>query len=140
MLWKILGTLVSRANSSVGIQSCPTPPRHPAVRSVPTRQWYVRVLASTGFGHWTNKVVRHACRSFFVKFKVHSYKNVRVLSNENTFQSTCQVQKPDIPRAGRIRAHGGVAGRGWAGLNANRTVRLGDNPFLYHPKHRRHVA
>ena len=43
MLWRVRGRLVSWANSSVGIQSCPTPPRHAAVRSVPTRQWYVRV-------------------------------------------------------------------------------------------------
>ena len=50
MLWRVRGRLVSWANSSVGIQSCPTPPGHPAVRSVPTRQWYVRVLDSTG---WT---------------------------------------------------------------------------------------
>ena len=48
MLWRVRGRLVSWANNSVGIQSCPTPPRHPAVRSVPTRQWYVRVLDSTG--------------------------------------------------------------------------------------------
>ena len=48
MLWRVRGRLVSLANSSDGIQSCPTPPRHPAVRSVPTRQWYVRILDSTG--------------------------------------------------------------------------------------------
>ena len=54
ILWRVRGRLVSWANSSVGIQSCPTPPRHPAVRSVPTRQRYVRVLDSTG----TNYIVR----------------------------------------------------------------------------------
>ena len=32
------------------------------------------------------------------------------------------VQNPDIPQAGRIGAHGRVAGRGRAGLYANRTV------------------
>ena len=37
---------------------------------------------------------------------------------------TCRVQNPDIPRAGRVGAHGGVAGRGRAGLDANRTVAL----------------
>ena len=57
-----------------------------------------------------------------------------------TIKLTCRVQNPDIPRAGRVEAHGGVAGRGRAGLDANRTVRLGDNPSSYPPKHRRNVA
>ena len=35
------------------------------------------------------------------------------------FFETCRIQKPDMPRAGRIGAHGGVAGRGRAGLFAN---------------------
>ena len=48
MLWRVRRRLVSWANSSVGIQSCPTPPRHPAVRPDATRLWYVRVLDSTG--------------------------------------------------------------------------------------------
>ena len=52
----------------------------------------------------------------------------------------CRVQNPDIPRAGRLAAHGGVAGRGRAGLGANRIVRLGHEPPSYRPKHRRHVA
>ena len=53
---------------------------------------------------------------------------------------TCRIQNPDIPRAGRVGAHGEVAGRGRAGLDANRTVRLGDKPPSYPPEHRRHVA
>ena len=40
--------LVSWANCFVGVQSCPAPPRRPAVRPDPTRPWYVRVLDSTG--------------------------------------------------------------------------------------------
>ena len=47
MLWRVRGRIVPLAHSSVGEQSCPTPPRHPAVRSVATRPWYVRVLDST---------------------------------------------------------------------------------------------
>ena len=47
---------------------------------------------------------------------------------------TCRVQNPDIPRAVRVGAHGGVAGRGRAGLDANRTVRPGDKPPPYLPK------
>ena len=59
MVWRVRGRLVSWASSSVGIQSCPTPPRHSAVRSVPTRQWYVRVLDSTG----------SACSFFVINFR-----------------------------------------------------------------------
>ena len=56
------------------------------------------------------------------------------------WDETYRVQNPDIPRTGRVGAHGGVAGRGWAGLGANRTVRLGDKRSSHTPKHRRHVA
>ena len=49
------GTRVSWANCSVGAQSYPTPPRHPAVRPDSTRPWYVRVLNSTsGLDRWGN--------------------------------------------------------------------------------------
>ena len=39
---------------------------------------------------------------------------------------TCRFQNPDTPRAGRLGAHGGAAGRGRARLGANSTVRSGD--------------
>ena len=48
MLWKVRWTFVSRANSSVGTQSCATPPGRSAGLPDPTRPWYVRVLGSTG--------------------------------------------------------------------------------------------
>ena len=48
MLWRVRGTLVPWANSSVGSQYCPTPPRRSAVRPDPIRSWYVRVLGSPG--------------------------------------------------------------------------------------------
>ena len=48
MLWKVRRRLVSWTNNPVGTQSCPTPPRHPALRPDPTRPWYVRVLDLTG--------------------------------------------------------------------------------------------
>ena len=48
MLWGVRGTFVSLANCSVGVPSCPAPPRRPAVRPDPTRPWYVRILDSTG--------------------------------------------------------------------------------------------
>ena len=38
---------------------------------------------------------------------------------------TCRIQNPDIPRAGRVGAPGGAAGRGQARLNANRIIRPG---------------
>ena len=47
MHWRLRGTLVSWANCSVGVPSCPAPPRRHAVRPDPTRPWYVRVLDST---------------------------------------------------------------------------------------------
>ena len=50
MPWRIRGTLVSWANCSVGVQSCPTTPRRSAVRLDPTRLWYVRVrIRQEGF-------------------------------------------------------------------------------------------
>ena len=42
MPWRVRGTVVSWANCSVCVQSCPTPPRRPAERPDPTRPWYVR--------------------------------------------------------------------------------------------------
>ena len=55
-------------------------------------------------------------------------------------RENCRVQNSDIPRAGHVKAHDGVAGRDRAGLGANRTVRVGDKPLSYPPKHRRQVA
>ena len=49
MPWKVRGSLVSWTNSSVGIQSCPTPPRRPAVRPGPKP-------ACGMFGLWTRKI------------------------------------------------------------------------------------
>ena len=37
------------------------------------------------------------------------------------YKDTCRVQYPNIPRAGRIGAHGGATGRGRSGLDADRT-------------------
>ena len=47
MFWKVRGTVVFWANRSVGVLSCPAPPRRSAVRPVPTCPWHVRVLDST---------------------------------------------------------------------------------------------
>ena len=44
MPWKLQWTFVSRANSSVGIQFCPTLPRRSTGRPDPTRLWYIWVF------------------------------------------------------------------------------------------------
>ena len=53
---------------------------------------------------------------------------------------TCRIPNPDIPQAGRVGARGGVAGRGRAGRDADRTVRLGDKRPSFPPRHRRHLS
>ena len=55
----------------------------------------------------------------------HSFGCIRLADKS----ATCLVQNPDIPQAGRVGAHGRLAGRGRAGLHANKAVRLGKNPF-----------
>ena len=52
--------------------------------------------------------------------------HVRVYDSTSVSTGICRVQNPDIPRAG-VGAHGGAAGRGRAGLDANRNVRPGNN-------------
>ena len=48
MPMRIRWSIVSWANRSVGVPSCPAPPRRTAVRRTdPTRLWYVRVLNLT---------------------------------------------------------------------------------------------
>ena len=56
------------------------------------------------------------------------------MSGNNDNNIICRLQNPDIPRAARVGAHGRVARRGRAGLFANRTVRLGNNPSSHSPK------
>ena len=44
----------------------------------------------------------------------------------------CRIQNPDIPRAGRVGAHGWAAGRGRAGREADRTVCSGNKrPLMF---------
>ena len=110
-----MGCLLAGSTRRRPVLPSPAPPRRPAVRRPdPTGPKCVRVLDSTG-----------ALTQFTHHLPV---------------ESTCRVQNPDIPQAGRVGVHGGVAGRGRAGLGANRTVRLGDKLLSYQPKHRRHVA
>ena len=48
-------------------------------------------------------------------------------ATETPFKPTCPVQNLVILHAGRVGTHGGVAGKGRAGLYGNRIVRLADN-------------
>ena len=48
VFWKIRLTFVFWANSSIGMQSCPTPPGRCAGRPDLTCPWYVRFFGSTG--------------------------------------------------------------------------------------------
>ena len=61
-------------------------------------------------------------------------------SQHITSHHTCRFQTPDIPRSGRVGAHGGAAGRGWAERDADRTVRPGDKRPWYPPRHRIHFT
>ena len=47
----------------------------------------------------------------------------RISRSTNKRNPTCQIQNPDIPRVGRVRAPGGAAGQCWARLVGNRTIR-----------------
>ena len=49
IVWGARGAVVSWANRSVGVPSCPAPPLPAVRRPDPTRPWYVRVLDSTSF-------------------------------------------------------------------------------------------
>ena len=56
------------------------------------------------------------------------------------YNTICRIQNPDIPRAGRVGAPGGAAGRGRARLRANRIIRPGNKSPPSPPRHRRNVA
>ena len=58
-------------------------------------------------------------------------------TDQSSYLSTCRVQNPDILLAGCVWAHVGVAGRGLAGLFANRTVPLGNIASSHSPKHQK---
>ena len=71
MPWRIRGTLVLWANSSVGTQFCSIPPGRPAGRPDSTRPWYVRVLDSTRYKPLVNWL-QTSCqpRVFFLHFSI----------------------------------------------------------------------
>ena len=69
------------------------------------------------------------------------YVDVSELGTSKGFiETTCRIQNPNIPWAGRFGAPGGTARRGRAGLGAHRTVRQGITSPAYPPRDRRNVA
>ena len=143
MLWKVRGRLVSWANSFVGTQSCPTPPRHPAVCPDPTRPRYVRVLDSTSMLP-SHTASLSPCEvqplALAIIGTATCSPNEGCSTTLSPHKITCRIPNPDIPRAGRVGAPGGTAGRGRAGLGANRFVRPGNTSPVYPPRDRRNVA
>ena len=116
MPWRTRVTVVSCAEKPVGVPFCRARRAQPPRCAPPdaTRPWCVRVLDSTG----------------------HVFRRLQIAP----LKIECLVQSPDIPRAIRVGAHGGAAGRRRAGLNDDRTVRPGDKRPSYPPRHRRNVA
>ena len=127
ILWRVRGTLVSWANSSVGIQSCPIPPRRSAVRPEPTRPWYVPVLESTGINRmqelnpWLTtglSAVYPRDRERFFSLAADQWIDAFVSLNPSFMQGmsgkSCRIQNLDIPRVGSGRGarRGGRAGSG----------------------------
>ena len=121
MPWRVRGTLVSWANCSVGVQSCPAPPRRPAVCPDPTRPCYVRVLDSTSwFGRFNTLVPVDSIAAWLV---------ILDLSGPKPGHTT--------GGSGRGGARwGGQAERGQAGWAADGSVHLGDNRPSCSPRHR----
>ena len=117
MPWGVRGMLVSWANCSVGVPSCPAPPRRPAVRPDPTRLWYVRVLDSTNF----------SLESFVAS-------KIRILRGRSgTWQGTVVRDRARPGEAGWGRAKRSEAGRG--GNEQGRAIRPGDE-VLFRPPER----
>ena len=159
--WRARGWVVSWPDRPNGVPSyAAPPPRRPTVRRPdPTGRsvsgfWIRQVMNANiqcagkgGFGQSKVALSKRECRQGslakeqLLRLPSNTKKDDLSLGTRsmNTY-ITCRIQNPDIPRAGRVGAHGGVAGRGRAGPDANRTVRPGDKLPAYSPKHRRQVA
>ena len=79
-------------------------------------------------------------RSVKSVFPLAGLRHRPAMRSNKTACGTCRIQNLDIPLGRRDGAHGGLAGRGRAGLDANITVRPGNKPPPHPPKHRRHVS
>ena len=111
----------ARTNPSAFHPAGPALPGRPAVRR-PTRP------ARGVSGIWIRQVA-------------HSQSIVaQIVKHISMPKNICRVDNLDIPRTGRVGAHGGAAARGRAGLVTDRTVRPGNKRPSYPPRHRRHVA
>ena len=71
---------------------------------------------------------------------VYLFFSMQGMSGNLMQMKTKLAQDPDIPRAGRVGAHCGVAGRGRAGLGANIICSPRIQASLVFPEHRENVA
>ena len=143
--WEARGAVGFQGDRNDGTLFCPASPR-PAVRLAPCRP--DRCVS----GFWTRQVivwgVLFANCYYNIKMPISRLcgesrnLNCDIFSIMEWFnkQSTCRIQNPDIPQAGRVGAPGGAPGRGWARFGAKRTIRPGNKSPWYAPRHRRNVA
>ena len=95
-----------------------------AVRRLkPNQPWYEQELVSTSFAP---KLLNTQAACLSPKL----YQSRPNLSSP----------KPGHTTGERVGAHGRAAGRGWAGRDADRTVRKEDKRPSYLPRHRRNVS
>ena len=100
-----------------------------------------RIVLGTTHGNVTCKkptLGRNAQR--WAKYYNHRLDEFTFVMYQRFMKRTCRIQNPDIPRAGRVGAPGGAAGRGRARLGANRIIRPGNKSPPFPPRHRRNVA
>ena len=133
------GTVVSRANRSVGVPSCLAPLRRPAVRRPdPTSPWYVRVLDSTSLICSCFRFVETTTRTYHGRVGTGRRTAGRsVFSGERTSEMQFKLSnpKPEHTTGGpgrRCARRGGGArpGRGGAGQNRVPTGRVARKPTV----------
>ena len=114
--WGATGSVVSWADRPVGVPSCLTPlrPAAPLCAALP-RPAHVNLF--------------HAGYVWVLGATIRKYLSMQNVSGNVQFPAsknvTCRIQNPDIPRLGRVGAHGRAAGWDPAGWDADRTVRPG---------------
>ena len=134
--WRARGRVVSWPDRPDGVPSYPAPAPFAAPPcAAPTRPARcVRVLDSTNEERYQIQDSVSMTNDTW-----HTIHHARHMMHD-ACHVICRIQNPDIPRAVRVGAPGGTAGRGREGLDANRTVRLGSTRSSYPPRHRRQVA
>ena len=122
--WRTKGRVVSGPDRPDGVPSYPPPPRLASPPcAAPTR-------AARGLsGFWIRQVMLYT-----------SSENCTRGSRYSISISICRIPNPDIPRASRVGAPGGAAGRGRARLGANRIIRPRNKSLPFPPRHRKNFA